>query len=373
MKKVIKPILQVLSLLLVVIAVAIFVSSLLPYQCSSDEARLKLFYNEKEDSMEVILFGSSSVRAGFIPTKAYEEYGLTSFDYCMNHMPLPAIKYSIKETLQHQSPNLIVVDINGITYCNKETTNSKSVGFLESMKAGANKKEASLALSDSNGWEDNVSFIKYHKNIFNLPTCIKYSKYYDNFGSNQTVLKGYTTNPAAIAPFTQDQIIDHNSLTGVAKLNEYEQQSVDELLKYCDTIKDEVEILFVRFPRPTFKNFNEWEMEYINAMENRVVEAGYTYVDFTDYLDEIGIDTTTDYADDTHFNQMGAEKFTKYLCEYMLDNYTLTTRTNLPDWDKCVEIANKYYEVIKEETVKSTRKSFYEFDLAKRYNTFGIA
>ena len=373
MKKIVKPILQVLSLALVLVTVILFISNVLCFQCSSDEARLKLFYNEKEDSFEVMLFGSSSVRAGFIPTQAYEKYGITSYDYCINHMPMATTKYMIKEALSTQSPKLIVIDINAITYCNKEATHTASVGFTDSIKDGTNRSEAIKALSDEESWEDQLSFVKYHKNIYSLSKCLKYGTYYQLYGNHKTILKGYTTNPAHITPFEDEQVLDHNQLTEVATFNEYESECVEDLMNYCNTIKDTTEILFVRFPRPTIKNLNEWEMKYINAMEKRIEEEGYTFVDFTDYLDEIGIDMLTDFTDETHFNQFGAEKFTDYLCEYMKANYELTEYSDLSDWDYCVEMAKPYYEVIKDETLKQTYQEYFELDFAKRYKVFGVA
>ena len=76
MKK--KIILQLSVLVAFVVALLLFISNVLCYQCSSDEARLKLFYNEEKNSMNLMLFCSSSVRADFITTKAYETFGITS-------------------------------------------------------------------------------------------------------------------------------------------------------------------------------------------------------------------------------------------------------------------------------------------------------
>ena len=287
-------------------------------------------------------------------------------------MPLPAMKYVIKEALSTQSPKLLIVDINAITYCNEETTHMKSVGFTDSIKDGENKTEAIKALGDNTNWENQISFVKYHKNIYNLGTCIKYHKYYELYGENKTILKGYATNPTKISPFGDDKVLDHNTFTDVAEFNDYEKECVNDLLAYCDSIKNDVKILFVRFPRPTLKNYNEWEMDYINAMEKLLIDKGYEFVDFTDYLDEIGIDMLKDYADETHLNHFGAEKFTKYLCEYMLENYDLTINSDLSDWDQCVEIANRYYDVIKQETLNETRKECFEFELAGRFDVYGI-
>ena len=75
-----KKVISLSSIVLVIILTFTFISTALSSQCSPDEARLKLFYNEKENSMDMVLIGSSAVRADFIPTKAYENYGIRSFE-----------------------------------------------------------------------------------------------------------------------------------------------------------------------------------------------------------------------------------------------------------------------------------------------------
>ena len=40
--------------------------------------------------------------------------------------------------------------------------------------------------------------------------------------------------------------------------------------------------------------------------------------DWTDLIAEIGIDNNTDWLDNIHFNQNGAEKFTAFFSDYLL-------------------------------------------------------
>jgi len=374
MKRILKPLLQLVSLFLVLISLILFVSQVLCFQCSSDEARIKLFRNESQNSLEVVLFGSSAVRADFIPTKAYENHGIRCFDYSINHMPLPATMYMIQEVLQTQNPELIVIDINGITYCNEEITTNKSVALLELMQEGEIKDAALKELTTKDSWENNIPFIKYHSNIWNLSRCLKYSSYYEKFGDNKTILKGYTTNPAGLLKYEDDEILDHTKIPDDVdfEFNDYEKNAVSTLLDYCDTIKNTTQILFVRFPRLTIRNYNESELKYINEMERYVVNRGYDFVDLSDYIQDIGLQTQEDFVDETHLNHFGAEKFTDYFSKYILFNYDITRNYGLSDWDKCVEYANKYYELIKEGTLKENHKEYFELDLAREFGVFGI-
>jgi len=156
------------------------------------------------------------------------------------------------------------------------------------------------------------------------------------------------------------------------EFNDYEKNAVSTLLDYCDTIKNTTQILFVRFPRLTIRNYNESELKYINEMERYVVNRGYDFVDLSDYIQDIGLQTQEDFVDETHLNHFGAEKFTDYFSKYILFNYDITRNYGLSDWDKCVEYANKYYELIKEGTLKENHKEYFELDLAREFGVFGI-
>ena len=353
------------------VALIVFIDSTMGFQCSSDEARLKLFYNEKKDSLTTVFFGSSSVRADWIPTIAYEESGFTSYDYTINHMPLPAIKFMIEEVMQTQSPELIIIDINGITYCNREFTEKNSANFTNSIKDGENKNNALSYLFKDYTWENEIGFIKFHRNYHNLSLCFKFRDYYERYGTNVSILKGYTTNQTLIEPFESESILDYKTVAERRQFNKYEQKSVEDLLDYCDKINNKTNILFVRLPRITIENNNDMEIEYINTFADMIAERGYDYINNYDMIEAAGIDLMTDFCDNTHLNHFGAEKFTRYFSNYLLTKYDLKQEVN-EKWNKCCEYANQYYEVIKEYTLNGVGRHCYEFNLAEKLNKFGV-
>ena len=288
-------------------------------------------------------------------------------------MPLPAVQYMIKEALQYQSPEIIIIDINGITYCSQSFTETKSPAFTDTIKEGKIRDEAILDIYNGNrSWEDDIPFIKYHKNIFRLDTCIAYASYYQEFGNKATILKGYTSNPTKVEDYSLTELVDPSTITEYAVFTEYENEISTKLLDYCDTIKDEVKIIFTRLPRLTIKNFNENEIPLINSFVKMIEERGFDFVDFYYDMQNFNIDLSLDFNDETHLNIFGALKFTDYLCEYLIDNYSLSNGFIDEKWDTCVEYANQYFEDLKLSTINREGKEFYELDLAKTYNVFGV-
>ena len=74
-------------------------------------AKVKGFYEEKEDTLDFVFVGSSQLYADIAPAVLFSEYGITSYDFCANEQPLWISYYYIKEALKHQKPKAIVLDV----------------------------------------------------------------------------------------------------------------------------------------------------------------------------------------------------------------------------------------------------------------------
>jgi hypothetical protein len=61
-------------------------------------------------------------------------------------------------------------------------------------------------------------------------------------------------------------------------------------------------------------------------MRDYIEEHGFTFADFSNDIDKIGIDHKTDLWNVNHFDALGSEKVTKYLCEYLVNNYDIPDR-----------------------------------------------
>lgn len=69
------------------------------------------------------------------------------------------------------------------------------------------------------------------------------------------------------------------------------------------------------------------------------------YINYFDLVDDIGINYGTDFRDDDHLNYYGAEKLTKHLGQYLVDNYDLTDKREDPDyaymWDNYADFLHQ--------------------------------
>lgn len=91
-----------------------------------DENRLTFFHKEPRDSMDVVVMGSSDVYAGWAPAVAYRETGITSFSYALSGGTVMNWKTMLDDILEHQSPQLIIVEPFGACYDNKTLLSRES-------------------------------------------------------------------------------------------------------------------------------------------------------------------------------------------------------------------------------------------------------
>lgn len=62
---------------------------LFPVNDYDDSVRIRNFYLETPNSLDVVVMGSSEDYAGYSPVLAYEEYGFTSYPYPATPMYFP--------------------------------------------------------------------------------------------------------------------------------------------------------------------------------------------------------------------------------------------------------------------------------------------
>ena len=67
----------------------------------------------------------------------------------------------------------------------------------------------------------------------------------------------------------------------------------------------------------TPNNADETEERRLNSIAALAEAEGLPYTDFNERYDEIGLSLATDFFDSQHMNFLGAEKFTRYLAQYL--------------------------------------------------------
>ena len=78
-----------------------------------DSVRIKGFYLEPKDSLNMVTIGASETYTAIAPGLLWKEFGFTSYNYSVAGSPISIVKSQVKEILANQDPKVIVIEING--------------------------------------------------------------------------------------------------------------------------------------------------------------------------------------------------------------------------------------------------------------------
>ena len=367
----------------IILLVAVLVALFFPLQeyfanrITHNHLRLKGFYLEKPNTLDVVVMGSSEVYYGYFANEAYRNTGVTSYPYAFAHNPVTFWKYELKEILRKQKPKVLVVEVNGAGYGNPPKPNSKNIGKIGKKKnksGGKYKLYSELAMSilrDSMPESDNKRqmledlsrFRKENELDRHLPFLKFHGQFYDNMSSDLSKMekRGYSSMKGIFSRISRRTQKKETSIPINIK-----SESVDPLAeKYLrEFIKISKQmgvknILFVRFPHKiTDKKGVQRYQRYLRVKEI-VEDSGCEYKDFTTLRNEIGISSNKDFVDREHLNANGARKFTKFLSKYIKDKYKLKKsvlpKTEEIKWNRGVKYIDAYYKYYNDYPGKHTR------------------
>jgi hypothetical protein len=93
------------------IAVALFVRCTYLFRRAKDARQVVLgFYQQEENSLNVVFVGGSNVHEFWNTMAAWNDYGIASYDYSVSAMAAGSIISAIEEVKKTQTPELVVVD-----------------------------------------------------------------------------------------------------------------------------------------------------------------------------------------------------------------------------------------------------------------------
>lgn len=301
------------------------------------------FYAEEEDTIDVVMIGSSPVYPFYAAPQMWGEYGFTAYPLSSNVQQPRAGIYLVEEALKTQTPELFVFELRMYTYSDQVMTDNMAYtrGITDNLKYSWNRIRLINALVKdvSERYTYYLDIFKYHSNWKSLIykdqlTAILYER--------EHPLKGFVVRDGVL-PYEGSLYYENDAVTPISPERESELR---ELLAYLR--EQELEALFIISPMAANENL---QMQF-NYMGEVVEEYGYAYLDMNDFVEEMGIDFATDYYDEgSHVNAAGAEKCTAFFGAYLDENYDLEDKRGNADyasWDESYQL----WQIKQEEALK---------------------
>lgn len=342
------------------------------------------FYNQQPNTLDVIFIGTSQIYSGYNNPMAFHEYGISSYNFSTGSMPFAAVKYLIREVEKRQKPSLYVIDLRDVV---ETTTDSGSILRVTAfMPWSKNKIEVAknildiYNISQSSLWDYLFIYPFFHSrwkellnnyessinngNEINIPIISKYENEKKNIISH----KGYLNYWYDINGW-QSKISDYNNYytKEILSLPKQQQQVLVDLCEFCLGLQ--AKVLFINSPSVHYPEL----YAKINDAVQIVNSYGFDYFDGIRSNVELGI-VPEDWFDGGHLNAYGSDKFTRFLSEFILDNYQLSDHRNDPLYNTWEE---EYNEILLERITDTNLlchilKDVYEQNLNAVFSFFNV-
>ena len=349
-KIVFKRFLRIISSVMIILLVVSIASVLCNHPNDLVERNVNSFYNEKENTLDYVVMGSSGAQCAVFPATIWMKSKISGNALCVDGCNSKIYLSILKEILSTQKNAVIVVDMDGFNYIiENKGYNSKSF-WIDTMRRNENWKDTINRLDKENKIEHYVPILKYHCNFFHSYKNISISKE-KLFGKNTDLMKG--------SNFLNENRLPEDEMKSLVILENFYPQPkavpqerealLYEFLNYCkdNKVKD---VLFCDFPKAYSTDEKYADLlsyEEKGAYNEKIInEYGYNVLNFNKLNNPCKL-TKEDFADSYHLKYTGAIKLSEFLGNYIKENYDINEKDEqlITEWDKSAAEAYKKYNL----------------------------
>ena len=265
-------------------------------------------YATENDKIDVVFMGSSHTYCSVSPALIWNETGIASFNMTTSGQDKNSTCHYLMELLKTQSPKVVFVEMYGLAFDVHAVE-----GNVHRNMMGMPLSQNSIALIDDYVTDEEMN-MNYKIRWPIVHTRYKELQMYDFItydfseygrGVDFNYIAVPNAYPMAAQAYTEVDLSDSN------------KKWLDELYELSQ--KEGFELVFFVAPAGVTVE----QQGQINAASLYAKELGIDFIDFNQFSIAMGIDYLTDFIDNQHLNGYGAEKLTRYLAEYMLENFDL--------------------------------------------------
>ncbi|MFI3324899.1 MAG: SGNH/GDSL hydrolase family protein [Clostridia bacterium] len=326
---------KILASLLVFVMLFLALEQLLvpKYTDSVYEGQLIQEYYDSDQNNQVLFIGDCEVYENFSPITLWEEYGITSYIRGGPQQLIWQSYYLLEDTLQYETPDVVVFNVLSMKYDEpqSEAYNRLNIDGMEFSQSKIDAINASMTEEES--FSSYIfPILRYHDRITEL-TWDDFIYYFD---TPTISYNGYLMQTDVKAV----EVIPEGTALASYEFGETSYMYLDMITELCT--ENDIELILIKAPSIYPYWYEQWDEQMVEyAAENELL-----YINFLDYVEEIGIDYQTDtYDSGLHLNVYGAEKMSDYFGEILQSEYGLE---NLSDdeeisnyWESLVE---SYYQ-----------------------------
>lgn len=308
------------SALIVILSLSLLQRLLVPKYVDGivEGAFVAEYYKEVKDH-DVIFVGDCEVYENFSPAVLWQDFGVNSYIRGSAEQYIFQSYYLLEDAFRYEKPEVVVFNIQSLQFSQAQSEAYNRMS-LEGMRWSPTKVKAIFAsMKEGEHFLDYLfPILRYHTRWSQLEeTDFEYL-----FQTKPVSFNGYymrvDSKPAQNVPKGKP-LADYSFGDNAWKY-------LDRMADLCE--KEGVQLVLIKAP----SLYPYWYPQWEEQVEAYAAEKGLPYINFLELQEETGIDYTTDtYDGGLHMNLSGAEKLSRWLGEWLMENTTLTDRRGEED------------------------------------------
>ena len=266
-------------------------------------ATWEMYLQEEENTVDLMFFGSSLAYCDINPAVIYQETGIASYVMAGPEQTMPVTYGYIAEALKTQQPKTILIEASSMLYDSHSERTRINICF---MPWGENRLRLTFQECNPDEWLGLLfPLYAYHSRWPEL-TLEEVGQGLLGYGPDE--LAGYTFLQE-VYPVTE---LKQREMGDYPEAYEKNLQAVEDILALCE--EQGIRPVFFVVPsanRPTDED--------AARIQEDLTALGAEVVNFNQVIGELGLDYDVDFFDSLHFNYRGAEKFSRYLGQWLAE------------------------------------------------------
>ena len=332
--------LRVIAFLLILFIVLSRISSVLCFKYRDGISQLSTFYQLDDNTVDVLILGSSHAYVNFNNGTLWDEYGMASFNLGGSIQPMWNTYHYLVEAYKTQTPQLIVLDAYALTNSEEYSDDARIIKNTYGLKWSKNKLDAIIASAPKeNLWNYLLEYRQFHTRYADLNRgdyVLNEDILIDTSGkTHYREWKGQDLMNTSV-PQTMPNVKGVTDKESIPEKQERYFRKIIELTKKNDT-----PLIVVVTPY----TLSEKAQKIYNRAGEISEEYGIPFYNLNLNIEEIGIDFQTDYSDFEHLNCEGSRKFSLYFGDYLKQNYNLSDRrgnSKYSSWQRNADYTRRY-------------------------------
>lgn len=315
-----KNILIIVSFMIVAVTVLYKIDKVYMFKYGDGIYPLTTFYELEEDTVDVLVLGSSRAFENINPAILWENHGIAAYDLCGSVQPMWNTYHYLREALKTQHPKLIILEAFRVVENREYMDESRIIKNNYGLTMSMNKIESLRISTPAEKFREFfLEYVQYHnrytdlsKRDFKEHLGLQNYEFYKGFGANNTI--GIFDKPDVSKVEEETELY--------SKTEEY-YRKVIELAQ-----QNNIPIMVIVAPYPISLE----DQKYFNRAESIAREYGVEFLNYNLMYDEINMNFSSDIASDAHLNYEGSKKFTTHLGEIISSNYELVSHKGEAKW-----------------------------------------